>query len=128
VIGVFEELCQIAHKTLVLGKCPWCGHTIANGVERSPTCSVRVVIEERAHHELDEGEAAAMKKAVRKAVSSFLALLKHQKTTVRWSAAIFLGNLGPEAKEALPTLRLLLQDRNHLVRRAAEEAIKKIEG
>ncbi len=133
-IGVFEELCQIAHKSLVLGKCPWCGHTIADGVGQSPTCSIQITVKQ-SHHELDEGEAEAMKKALsaypdalRKMVSSLIGVLKHQKTTVRWGAAICLGNLGPEAREALPTLRLLLQDRNHLVRRAAEEAIKRIEG
>ena len=50
--------------------------------------------------------------------------LSHEDADTRAKAAVFLGKIGPDAKEALPALRWLLLDEDQLVRRAAEEAIK----
>ena len=45
----------------------------------------------------------------------------------RYAQAIMaLGDLGPIAKPALPTLTRLLDDSNAMIRQAAEEATKKI--
>jgi HEAT repeat protein len=40
--------------------------------------------------------------------------------------ATLLGQIGPDAKEALPMLSLLLEDEDEKVRAAAREAIRKI--
>jgi HEAT repeat protein len=50
------------------------------------------------------------------------------KTESRISTARALGYVGPEAKSAVPQLRLLLKDEDRWVRLAAEEALQKIEG
>ena len=63
----------------------------------------------------------------KEAISHYRQLLKHSDAAYRIVAAKWLGDIGPDAKESLPDLTLLLQDVDSQVRRAAEWAIKKIE-
>jgi len=53
--------------------------------------------------------------------------LKQHDARSRYFGAAWLGFLGPDAKEAVPDLRCLLDDPEPLVREAAKEAIRKIE-
>lgn len=53
---------------------------------------------------------------------------KDAAVTVRILAANGLGNLGPDAKEALPALTALAQDENPAVRAAANSALAQIKG
>jgi len=55
------------------------------------------------------------------------ALLRHSSRRFRAKAAVLLGQLGPEAKEAIPALTQALQDQDATVREAAAEALKKIQ-
>lgn len=54
-------------------------------------------------------------------------LLKSSNTQLRFAAARVLGNLGSDARVALPDLIRLRKDRDSLVREEADKAIKKIE-
>ena len=62
-----------------------------------------------------------------KAIPLLRVALKDPDWNVRLAAANALARMGPIAKETLPALHLLLQDKNRLVRDAAEEAIKGID-
>jgi len=46
---------------------------------------------------------------------------------VRASAAAALGQLGPDASEAIPALREALEDSRPLVRSLADDALRRIE-
>ena len=118
---MFESLCQITHEKLVNGKCPWCGHVIVDG--RDVQSTVRVTITDMKERIPDPQEAAEV---VKKMIPLLHALLRKGNATMRMMAATCLGEIGPDAKEALPMLSLLLQDTNRLVREAAKEAIRKI--
>ena len=61
-----------------------------------------------------------------KAVPLLIAL-KDPNGAVREAAANALGRIGSSSKQALPTLFLLLQDEDELVRDAADVAITKIQ-
>ena len=61
------------------------------------------------------------------AVPTFIKLLNDHDPRFRYFGAIWLGQMGPQAKEALPHVRALLDDENEYVRRAAEYALGKIE-
>ena len=54
--------------------------------------------------------------------------LDHPEPLVRIGAAKTLGRLGPVAKEALPSLKKLLDDKDENARKAAAEAIKAVGG
>jgi HEAT repeat protein len=114
----FRSLCQIAHKTLIAGKCPWCGHTIIDGQDLQVSAVDDIQITEFTEDKPDP----------KKAIPQLLVFLRHANAEVRKQAATILGQIGPDAKESLPALSLLLQDKDQLVRDAAQEAIKRIEG
>ena len=59
-------------------------------------------------------------------VPALIAALKYDNWQVREYAATALGQLGPEAKEAVPTLRAL-KNKDTMVEDAANEALKKIQ-
>jgi len=61
-------------------------------------------------------------------VPDMVALLKDDNWEMRRGAAVTLGRLGSEAKEAVPALTKALNDTNAAVRVKAEEALKKIKG
>ena len=112
---LYSSLCQLVHGTLIVGKCPWCGHIIANGHD---------VLEEQDFEITDFQERALDQKEV---ISVMRANLQNANAGVRALAAKYLGEIGPDAKETVPDLTLLLQDKDQLVRDAAEQAIKNIE-
>jgi len=60
------------------------------------------------------------------AIRILIEFLSDQSRKVRQQAAEALGDLGPDAKAAVPELEKLLKDRHKYVRRAAAEALKKI--
>jgi HEAT repeat protein/beta-lactamase regulating signal transducer with metallopeptidase domain len=62
------------------------------------------------------------------AVSALTELLKDSYWAARREAAEALGNLGPDAKAAVPALTKLLDDRQEQVRKAARVALNKIQG
>lgn len=47
---------------------------------------------------------------------------------IRWQAARVLGEIGPAAREAIPSLTDTLNDRSSFVREAARQALRKIRG
>jgi HEAT repeat protein len=53
--------------------------------------------------------------------------LKVSDPWVRLQAARFLGSFGPYAREAVPALSAVLEDRDEGVRQAAAEALKRIQ-
>jgi hypothetical protein len=53
--------------------------------------------------------------------------LRDERVHVRWDAVKHLGALGEKAREALPVLRELLQDRDGMIRQATEDAIRAVE-
>ena len=53
-------------------------------------------------------------------------LLKDKDESVRWTAASALGNIGPDAKTAIPLLTELLKAEDEGVRKTAAEALDKI--
>ncbi len=62
-----------------------------------------------------------------KTLSEWIALSKDKDENVRRDAASVLGNIGPEAKTAVPALKGLLKDKDENIRCAADEALAKIE-
>ena len=60
-------------------------------------------------------------------VNSLIEKLKDPDEEVRQNAAKALGEIGPEAKAAIPALREALKDDYKAVRKAAEDALKEIE-
>ncbi len=61
-------------------------------------------------------------------VQRLIAGLEDPDTSVRWSSAWALGEIGPAAAEAVPALTVALWDADKDVRDAAEAALKKIRG
>ena len=59
---------------------------------------------------------------------AFVPRLRFQIRLERQEAAELLGHLGVAARPALPALRLAAQDGDPVVRKAAAEALKKVEG
>jgi len=64
--------------------------------------------------------------AARPVVAALTEALRDSEWTVRRHAAIALGQIGPDARAAMPQLQKLAQDPDHLVRNAAQDALKKI--
>jgi hypothetical protein len=60
-------------------------------------------------------------------VGGLIKLLKDDDHRVRYYGAAWLGQIGPDANEAIPHLRALLDDDDEHVRRAAEDALARIE-
>ena len=65
---------------------------------------------------------------VKEAVPAFTKLLKDDQEMHRIEAATALGELGPAAAKALPTLKELAESDTTAVRKAARDAIAKIGG
>lgn len=61
-------------------------------------------------------------------ISSLMQLLNDQHPLVREEAILALGDMGAEAKEALPVLSKSLKDPNNDIRASASKALQKIEG
>ncbi len=61
-------------------------------------------------------------------VPDMITLLKDDNWEMRRGSAWMLGNLGPEAKDAVPALTEALNDTNVSVRMKASEDLKKIKG
>ncbi len=61
-------------------------------------------------------------------IPRMIRLLDSDNVLVRFGAARVLGNLGPDARQAVPKLNELLQDRDSLVREEAENSLRKIRG
>lgn len=62
------------------------------------------------------------------AVAALVELLKDENPSVQAEAAFCLGEIGPDAKDALPTLRRLAGERDAVGRAAAQRAVRQIEG
>src|SRR5437016_6299536 len=73
------------------------------------------------HHDLI-GEAKVLT-CVRKRLEDWMEMLRDANVVARCTAARALGQMGPQAREALPALLQALQDREPLVRDAAADAI-----
>src|SRR5438094_6284360 len=73
------------------------------------------------HHDLT-GEAKVLT-CMRKRVEGWMEMLRDANVVARCTAARALGQMGPQAREALPALLQALQDREPLVRDAVAEAI-----
>jgi HEAT repeat protein len=71
-------------------------------------------------------EVGAMGPTAVWAVPTLVELLGNPLPQVRVLAANDLGHIGPGANSALPALRDAIQDSNPAVKRAAEEALKRI--
>ena len=63
-----------------------------------------------------------------RAVPALISALTEIPSFTRIMAAKTLGDLGPDAKDALPQLRRMLNDRDPDIRAAVEKAIQRIEG
>src|SRR5262245_35627751 len=66
-------------------------------------------------------------KAIQTSLDNLIDDLKHGKPDARRAAAAALGELGPQAKAAIPTLVQLLKDRDESVREAAASALAGID-
>jgi HEAT repeat protein len=62
-----------------------------------------------------------------KIVPALMESLKDKDGDVRWSAAIGLGHLGQQAKDAIPALQAAQRDRDPRVREAAGVALSRID-
>ena len=65
--------------------------------------------------------------AAKEGVSALAVALDDGEWPVRRQAAIALGEIGPDAKLAKPVLQKRTKDDNALVRKAAEEALKRLD-
>lgn len=116
---MFQDLCQRVHKDLLAGTCPWCGC----GIIKAQVCSLP-------HRRLISGQVCSL--PLQRTSPGFSAvhifvlieLLKYEE--FRCKAANALGELGPDAKIAVPVLTELLNDKNEEIRKAAREALEKI--
>jgi hypothetical protein len=61
-------------------------------------------------------------------LGGLIELLKDRDRAVRYYGAVWLGQLGPQAKEAIPHLRALLDDQDEHVGRVVKYALARIEG
>ena len=93
---------------------------------------------EKAYSELAEYETAALLEPERtqedvakdvllrigtSAVPTLIRLLDDERTDIRLFAASMLGEIGPDAEDAIPALREVLSDRNERVRAAAQRSL-----
>ncbi len=62
-----------------------------------------------------------------RAVPALIRALKDEESDIRLSAAIGLGYYGDKAKEAIPALSALTQDKDQRMREAATKAIERID-
>jgi HEAT repeat protein len=69
----------------------------------------------------------ALAKIGPKAVPDLVNGLYQRQAQVRLTSAMALGRIGPPAKEAIPMLGKLLRDQSSEVRKAASEALLKIQ-
>ncbi len=60
-------------------------------------------------------------------VPALIDALKDSDSDIRWSAAIGLGSLGEQAKDAIPALQAAQKDHDARVREAAGKAISRID-
>ncbi len=104
--AVFQNQCKVVHKDLLAGTCPWCGGAIING---------KVVSWPR----IERGLVAVLP------IRILIRMLKIEE--LRRDAADALGKLGLAAKTAVPALTTLLNDKDEDIRKAASEALKKIQ-
>jgi HEAT repeat protein len=142
----FASICELFHKRLLVGKCPWCGSVVVGGqvVGMAPRW-LRTELDrllpdfDALEHDnsADQGEEPFSTEALlaiigrcdlnaNKAIPLLHLALRDTDEAVREAAANALGRIGPDARQALPTLSLLLKDECELVRDAAEAAITKI--
>lgn len=61
------------------------------------------------------------------AVYTLIAALRDKDHAVRLGAAVALGRIGPDAKQAVPGRSALLKDENNAVRHAASRALQEID-
>jgi len=85
------------------------------------------VLAEDEYRAVQTNAAAALTRIGAPAVPALIELLKHAREVVRMLAAGALGDMGPEARAALPALRKAGEDSSPDVREAAKEAIRNIE-
>jgi HEAT repeat protein len=64
----------------------------------------------------------------RQALPFLITALKEGSVNSRSLAAILLGNIGPDAKEAIPALEALQNDSNTALRANVQRALKSIRG
>ena len=124
-----KSLCQLVHETLISGKCPWCGHTIVDGRDTEAAAGDFEITDftEVTVQVTNIGKMPLSESVRQKMLEQSIVFLKHPNAAARAGAAALLGQIGPDAREALPALRLLLKDEDQQVRDAAGEAIKKID-
>lgn len=83
-------------------------------------CEVTEVVDVR------EAATNALREIGKPAVIHLIKALKNRDEWVRLQAAEALGDIGPDAREAVPALREALEDNDWAVRRDASAALKKI--
>ncbi|MFQ5794815.1 MAG: HEAT repeat domain-containing protein [Candidatus Bipolaricaulia bacterium] len=60
-------------------------------------------------------------------ISQLIEALQDAEPSVRWQAAITLGEIGPDARDAIPALIEALRDEDSRVRQAAAEVLETIQ-
>ncbi|HEV3028500.1 MAG TPA: HEAT repeat domain-containing protein, partial [Planctomycetota bacterium] len=66
--------------------------------------------------------------ATQTAIEVMIAALKDKEPRARQDAARLLGEVGTDARSAAPALQAALDDENEDVRKAAQEALGKVQG
>jgi HEAT repeat protein len=66
--------------------------------------------------------------ATQKAIDVMIAALKDKEPRARQDAARLLGDVGPDARSAIPALNEAMEDPNDEVRKAATDALGKVQG
>jgi len=115
---MFELQCHTAHKELLAGTCPWCGRFIVDGRDEQSRLDIGALLAR-------ENIRALL--VDKEAIPLLCPALRHADAATRRTAATLIGRIGPDAKEALPALRVLLLDEDQLVRDTAQAAINNID-
>jgi HEAT repeat protein len=89
--------------------------------------AVPALIDLLADEEITQDAARALAAIGSEAVAPLISALTNRNQRIRLGAMAALGGMGSDARPAVPALSLCLRDEQDAVRRAAAEALKKVE-
>jgi HEAT repeat protein len=75
----------------------------------------------------ESGAMQALRRIGKPAVPALVPLLKDKEPAVRWQAAVILGGIGPDAKEALPDLQAALESERDVFAVVAATALAQVQ-
>jgi HEAT repeat protein len=105
--------------------------TLVDAVKRADAEELRRTLEpgkaKGRRHIFESGAMQALRRIGKPAVPALVPLLKDKAPAVRWQAAVILGGIGPDAKEALPDLQAALESERDAFAVVAAAALAQVQ-